>query len=161
MDPGCPLVATLSNYTCYHPDTDNTQLIKYFSYLSTGRTHFPTKEDYSLQQKWLLRMYVSGVVCLCGCVTQMCRCIHVYKRMHVHLCMCLRACILVPVTGLMCASHACIYVLECICEHWCQNVHLYVCMCMYLLVWLLVSECMCVNVTFGALAFFSVTHWNS
>lgn len=28
-----------------------------------------------------------GVVCLCGCVTQLCRCIHVYECMHVPLCL--------------------------------------------------------------------------
>lgn len=73
--------------------------------------------------------------------------------------MCLSMCISASDRAYVQVVCARVYVLVCKpCEHWSQDVHLYVCMYVYLLVRLLVSEWMCVNVTFGALAFFSVTH---
>lgn len=62
--------------------------------------------------------------------------VYMYECIHVHLCMCLRACIVEPMIGHMCVSCVYMYVLgdsmqACIVS---QNVHLYVCMHMYLLV---------------------------
>lgn len=85
---------------------------------------------------------------------------HVYDSRHVYLCMCPGTCVRAgdwAYVQVVCARTDCVLVCK-RCEHGGQNVYLYVCMYVYLLVQLLVSEWMCVNVTFGALAFFSVTH---
>lgn len=75
--------------------------------------------------------------------------VHDYEFRHVYLCMCQRVCILVLGTGHMsrlCAGIVSIGTGRCICMFVCVSVGTTPCV------------CECVNITFGALAFFSVTH---